>query len=613
MWFKKLFRGNSVNHFNKCDMATEAITSNVINKNSKSISKSIEADCDIDSMNSCHKQFIRESTSEKKSIQLNDANNITASISSNDKNNKTENRMIVVNNSMVINESIITSTTDKHELQVIIDKKKLEHTISNNTQEIDIETTFHRFSDRPNDHEQQAEIHTTENEISCITNVNNNGNGENDCDSLSKSKDTRLQTAKLNIVSNTNICRSNSSITFDVYCDDKNHLASVSCTNEWPSLKSQQCDFLHCQAKEVELIIAKNKIERNINCSDNINNCCVCDDQALIDWVIISIELKPILTASCEQFLNDNNSQIDESLLSSSAAVQQQYYYTSSEYSDIDSQPIVSLHSCPSIYTLNDEQELEHRIHFANQQDYGISYYPTSKSKLRRLIRFLKIFDCGIRSGIPVSCIIETSSLSSSSTNIKIDKMKFNDSISTLNERNFLSSDSLFTNDCDNIYSDYTSYALQEPCSSDKKVNPFATPMIHSTYTSITTIDSIKSQAKYLSIESIPQYFGLNEYGDIIINIDHICEEKGFGFMMRRKKEIYRKIPYGEEVYEKYGSGIAVACKRIFKTLTSTFWKCNRGEFISIEREFLPKYTFTYISHSIFCVVRKKFVYNVYI
>lgn len=49
---------------------------------------------------------------------------------------------------------------------------------------------------------------------------------------------------------------------------------------------------------------------------------------------------------------------------------------------------------------------------------------------------------------------------------------------------------------------------------------------------------------------SIPRLFGLNEYDGIIINIDHIVEERGYGFLMKRKKQMYRCIEYGETIDE---------------------------------------------------------------
>lgn len=46
---------------------------------------------------------------------------------------------------------------------------------------------------------------------------------------------------------------------------------------------------------------------------------------------------------------------------------------------------------------------------------------------------------------------------------------------------------------------------------------------------------------------SVQKYFGLNDYGDIILHYDHIDEEEGFGFLSKES----RRVPKGVEVKEK--------------------------------------------------------------
>lgn len=132
----------------------------------------------------------------------------------------------------------------------------------------------------------------------------------------------------------------------------------------------------------------------------------------------------------------------------------------------------------------------------------------------------------------------------------------------------FHSSESMLSSDT--MSSDFDCRS-QEPCSSKKQFNFF---LGHSAFTSISTV---KSSSKYCTTESIPEYFGLSDQGDIIINIDHISEEKGFGFMMRRKKEVYRKVPYGEEVCEKVFFSLG-SIKKMFKSFGDKICECYRGE-----------------------------------
>lgn len=50
---------------------------------------------------------------------------------------------------------------------------------------------------------------------------------------------------------------------------------------------------------------------------------------------------------------------------------------------------------------------------------------------------------------------------------------------------------------------------------------------------------------------SIQKTFGLTDDGDIIINVDHIMEEKGCGFLLTRKISIYRSVEEGDAICEK--------------------------------------------------------------
>lgn len=50
---------------------------------------------------------------------------------------------------------------------------------------------------------------------------------------------------------------------------------------------------------------------------------------------------------------------------------------------------------------------------------------------------------------------------------------------------------------------------------------------------------------------SIQKTFGLTDDGDIIVNVDHIIEEKGCGFLFARKISIYRSVEQGDAICEK--------------------------------------------------------------
>lgn len=398
--------------------------------------------------------------------------------------------------------------------------------------------------------------------VSFVTDVNQYGNGENDCDSLSKSKDSRLRTFKLSIVPEI-CCSICNPAPFDVkQCieSDPNRIEvqydsdGPADTDEWPPKPFQQIEFLQRRINELEYFIAD--IETRVKSSDQ-NTCRVCDDQRLTDWVIVSIELKSIRT-SCES-LSD-----DEHLSSCSASSSIVQYYTTSEFRN--KQTVVTVHQCPTDHLLSDRELYE----FSRQSEYGT--FHSHNCMLERLLCCLKFLDFNIKTGTPSSDLFPADSSCSSRSD---STMKFT-SISLPHRSDFQSSDSVFLKDP--MYPEFN-YLLQEPCSSSKHSNMLTAQMIHNSFSSISSMDSLKSSfhipTKCYSIESIPEYFGLNECGDIIIHIDHICEEKGFGFLMGRKKKLYCDVPTGEEVYETPKFSLKFAVKRFFSAMSDTFCKCT--------------------------------------
>lgn len=448
---------------------------------------------------------------------------------------------------------------------------------------------------------------------SFVTDVNKYGNGEKS-GLLSKPKDPRLRTFALSIVPkiNCNFCNQNHHTSIDVNScfsnDDSisNRIQIQYDDDEWPPKSLQQIDFVQRHIKELEYFISEieNRVESNsgsrsesisssISSSISNNSCnsitsfdddtnrsytteCHCNEQSLNDWVVVSIELRSITT--CENLSSDDNLIGKESSSSTpSASPTYVQYYTTSEI--CDKRTIITVHPFQSNCTLNDRKS-------SSQLDYG-------HNCTGQLLCICKLLDFNnIQTGTPSSVdhqhhrhhhqfATEVASTSSCHHQQPSDSssMKFT-SISTTLARDFHSTDSFFRKDP--MYPEFN-YLLQEPCTSSKHSNMLTAQMIHASLSSISSsIDSPKllspfmqSSIKCCSTESIPEYFGLNECGDIIIHIDHICEETGFGFLAGRKKKIYCDVPYGEEVYEKPKFSLKYAVKRFFKTMSDTIGKCT--------------------------------------
>lgn len=494
--------------------------------------------------------------------------------------------------------------------------------------------------------------------ISSVTDVNIYGNGERS-GSLSKSKEPRLRTFKLSIVPkiNCSICNQNQQHqqdphyhhpSVDIKTSYNDSISNriqiqyddgIADTDEWPPKPFQQIDFLQRRIKELEYFISEienrvrsdesvssgsssNSICSDITSSDtNLSNaqCRYCDEQPLTDWVIVSIELRSI--TKCENFPCDDHlsssgkessstSTTTSTSASASAAFVQ--YYTTSEISD--KRTIITVHQYQSNCTLSDRK-------LSSQTDYG------HNCTVGRLLCICKLLNFNnIQTGTPSidqqHLATEVATLSTPSTcqhqyqqqhqhneefQSTSSTMKFS-SVATSLARDFHSTDSFFHKDP--MYPEFN-YLMQEPCTSSKHSNMLTAQMIHTSFSSASsTIDSPKlvspftTPIKFCSTESIPEYFGLNECGDIIIHVDHICEETGFGFLVGRKKKIYCDVPYGEEVYEKPKFSIKCAVKRIFKAMSDTICKCTSsvGEFKTTPHFFLSDFTLCADKFSVSCI-----------
>lgn len=573
LWFKRWYHERFVNHTR--DTGKAVLSADVKKKLKRKVIRIIYDGCNDDSITCRHRNsywFIRR----RRPID----STIVTSIRNISRHNSDENAIELNTTATATTTSISQSTKAIHNLQV--DDKNV--IINNDTQQsTDIDSSS-RFSCG------SSELFF-QNCDSFVTNVNQYGNGENDCGSLSKSKDPRLRTFKLSIVPEIccNICNP-SAASFDVkHClnNDSSRIQiqydsdGTAETDEWPPKPFQQIEFLQQRIKELEYFIAEieTRVRSNTtttsttipDSNQNSRKCQACDEQPLTDWVIVSIESKPITT--CESFSDDDRfSSITPQ--SSSSFVQ---YYTTSEFSD--RKTIVTVHQCPSNYSLNSQGLYERTSQSSSLQEYGIN--ETDTCAIERLLCFVRFLDLNIQTGTPSLFdaiaveAIDTIPSSSSASSESNSTMKFS-SISTSQRCDGHSSDSIFLKDP--MFPEFN-YLLQEPCSSSKHSNVLTAQMFHNSLSSISTIDSLKSpyiaSLNYCSTESIPEYFGLNECGDIIIHIDHICEEKGFGFLLGRKKKIYCDVPYGEEVYEKPKFTLKFAVKRFFQAMSNTIGKCT--------------------------------------
>lgn len=567
MWFKRWYHERFVNHSN--DTMTLAIANNMNKCIKRKVIRIIYDRCNDDTIVCCH----------RKHDWLIQRRQYNCTIESNiDEHVGDQNAIEACTFDEFVGQHHQTQVTDKN----------VEQSVINDTQITDINFNDHNVNGTPSNNQRTN--------ISFVTDVNEYGNGENDSGSLSKSKDPRLRTCKLSIVPEIccNICKKTNHQTSSI--DVKECFESVSNriqvqydsdgivdTDEWPPKSFQQIEFLQQRINELEYFISE--IENRKKCGisscsstskknhltsgTNQSNkpCRYSDEQSSTDWVIVSIELKSF--TSCESFSDDDHF---GSVKESSSYVQ---YYTTSEYSD--KKTIVTVHQYPINNLLNEQ----HQSYTNSSSDYGI--HESHNCAVGRLLCICNLLDCNIETGTPSidsipTDILNTSISSCNSTSTET-KMKFTSIFPSLG-REYHSTDSIFIKDA-TVQTEFN-YQLQDPCSSSKHSNVYTAQVIHNSLSSSSTNDTqklpFKTTIKYCSTESIPEYFGLNECGDIIIHVDHIDEETGFCFLAGRKKKLYCDVPYGEEVCEKSTFSLKYAVKRFFKAMSNTICKCT-GEF----------------------------------
>lgn len=464
------------------------------------------------------------------------------------------------------------------------------HTIVSNVQPNLIATTtskLKQLSDKTSEHVNGTQSDDFK-QLNCSnsTNLNVNGNGENG-GTVSKSKDTRRQKVVIvkNSQFNNNNNINNSKIDYhsgESECDSGNRIDCSGVNNDRSTKCSinsngaQHSDYslkpnqriLHRRARELVNFITeigenKNDLSEEKESAatkklpETQTNYPVFEEN-FSDWVVVSLELER--TYSYESRIDEDQSVFIDSV--------PQQYYTTSEYSYLDNSTIVTIHRCPSLISLSSsENDNAHKcrqhksIADEQERDYGI--FHSRNQTVRRILWFLKFLDFDIKTGTSTRTTAATTTASECI-------MKCTAFASS---RRFFSTDSILSN-----INDIT---LNEPCCSNKmsKRNDLLAPpmMIHSS--SRNSLPNMNPNS--FAPISIPEYFGLNDYGDIIIHVDHIDEEKGFGFMMRRKKQVYRKVPYGQEVCEKKSSKTTVI-KQFFNELYSALCDSCRGEYTQI-------------------------------
>lgn len=254
------------------------------------------------------------------------------------------------------------------------------------------------------------------------------------------------------------------------------------------------------------------------------------------DWVVVTVELNR--TESCDSTLDENLiNLIEESTKYDPPPVPER----SAEETLVSSAP-----AQPSI-----------------DEDYGLIY--TRNRHLRRLFRLLRFLDFDIRFGKPLTEEQARGTVESSEVvaRPKLTAKRSEGRKDQGNKKQFPSP--------------YTFLPPQEPCCSramDLKTERLGAPLM------LGTIPTTQPQNKQPKDESkefcVAKYFGLNDDGDIVIHYNHIVEQKGYGFLMRRKRRIYRRVGYGREVQE--FDKMPITLSSLLKQLVKAIKQCRKGE-----------------------------------
>lgn len=314
--------------------------------------------------------------------------------------------------------------------------------------------------------------------------------------------------------------------------EDRDDAARRKCDGEQPS----EC-FLQQRAREIETFV--NNFGRSA-CESADESGRSGDENILSDWVLISLDAD--YSQSVDGQSDDGEQSSDDNCVDCCPLYQ---YYTTSEISEYDNSTVVTVHRCPSQSSLNAPDDFDGRQEKSMGKDLNCKSRRTIGRRLLRLLGFLNL---NARTGSPSSSVERLA--------------RMRDALRPgANPRRIISIESLYlAEELLNI-----NILLQDPCSdnrTEKGKNLFANePEMRRTPT-----HSSKSSLADVPVE---RHFGLNDCGDIIIHVDHIYEEGGFAFMVRRKKQLYKNVAVGTEVHEKKVGGFRTAVKKFFKEIVN--------------------------------------------
>lgn len=262
------------------------------------------------------------------------------------------------------------------------------------------------------------------------------------------------------------------------------------------------------------------------------------DEESSSDWVVVSIELER--SKSCDSLLDENLINLIQDATKNDPPPK-----VAEDTANVESSAVAS-NALPSI-----------------DEDYGLIH--ARNRHLRRLLRLFRFLDFDIRFGKPLSeeqkrALARKPSLNSLIT-AGISRAKFERRRRRREVR---------------VWKTKAQVDDQpQPCCSttmDVKTDRMAETLFTNGPTDEQRLPSVDEKS---SSFCIAKYFGLNDDGDIIIHLDHIVEHKGYGFLMRRKQRIYRRIGFGNEIdeYEKVPFTLRSMIRNYVKTL-----QARRGE-----------------------------------
>lgn len=311
LWFIEWYREK----FEKDLFEKDAITN--FKQNKKSIEIKLSGQKNSSSV-------LRQSNRYQKNRNKNNRS-ITENISDNRRNNNDQNIAVY---STLTNVSTKIKVVDKATNQVISE-----------TRRVDIDTSIRILNG-----EHQYYSDTSDNSV---IDVNQNGNGGSDCDLLSKSTDLRLYCQTKSTVGTTKFKLNEPFISEIEPAFEKLSIIH----SEWLTNHSDT-NFHHKLFPNRTRKLKNLETHRSSIVKSDLNprkritsQYRTFNEHQFYDWVIVSIELKPI--TSCESSSDDDHI----SYLNETGSSEQ--YYSTCEYSDIDIKPRVTLHRCPSIYSSN--------------------------------------------------------------------------------------------------------------------------------------------------------------------------------------------------------------------------------------------------------------------